>query len=776
VALILLASYAVFVGLIFDVQRDFYFDRIVREASRLSSAVVSATDHSMLADDAGATGSIVSNMAEQQAISGIRIYNHQGVVKYSSDKGDLGKKVDKNSRACLACHKSPKPIEKLDFSERTRILERPDFRTLGMITPIYNKPSCYEAACHVHPKDKRVLGILDLGMSLEGFDARTRELVLDIFLLGVGTFAVCVAVMALYVVRRVHRPINKIHEATRWISSGDLTRRLEVYSKDQLGELANAFNIMRDQIRRRTNELMRSRGEYKQLFEQVPCLICVINKNYEIVRQNTNMRKLFMGDTGMRCYEVFKKRDSKCEGCPTDKTFDAGVMSGQEHCGLTVSGEEANYVSYTAPIFDKDGNVMYAMIMAVDVRDRVRLEKELEVSKDFQTNLIENSIHGIIATDKEGRVNIYNKAAEELLGHKPHDVLGETDLDKFFPNVFVRMVRASYRADQPADPRVVAQECEVKSVDGTPVPIRFSGFVLFDRGKPVGAVGFFQDLRRYKQLEREKRASDRLAVVGQTVAGLAHGIKNILQGLEGGVFVVQTAMEDDDSELLNKGWGMIEKNIGRITQLVYDLLTYSKERRPEYEEVEPNEMVEEVCALFDIKAQEQNIAIERQLDPEMGEGFTAVFDQRGIHTCLSNLISNAIDACASDTGKKEHKIVVKTEKEDDENILFEVRDNGAGMDEETKMKIFSSFYSTKGSRGTGLGLMVTGKIVMEHGGELDFESEEGMGSVFSIRIPLHLEDSHEEAIDSGHMSEDALGSEDPQTPSQDLSAQEGVSS
>jgi PAS domain S-box-containing protein len=768
VGLILLVSYAIFVALIFDVQRDFYFERIVREASRLSSAVVNATDHSMLADDAGATGSIVSNMANQKDISGIRIFNHNGVIKYSDNKSEIGEQVNKSSPACLACHRGKEPLKELMASHRTRILQGEDSRSLGMITPIYNKKSCYQAPCHVHPKDKTVLGILDLGISLKGFDSRTRELVFEIFLLGLGTFVVVLAVLAFYVIKRVHRPITRIHEATKWISSGDLNRRLEVSSNDQLGELASAFNIMRDQIRRRTDELIRSRWEYKNLFEQVPCLVCVINKKYEIVRQNSNMRKLFMGATGMRCYEVFKKQDKKCEGCPTDATFEKGEFSGQEHCGLTVSGEEANYVSYTSPIFDKNGDVMYAMIMAVDVRDRVRLEKELEVSKDFQTNLIENSIHGIIATDSQGRVNIYNKAAEDLLGYPPHEVLGETDLSRFFPDLFIETLRQSYNTDHPHNPRVVAQECEIMSAQNTPIPVRFSGFALFDQGKPVGAVGFFQDLRRYKQLEREKRASDRLAVVGQTVAGLAHGIKNILQGLEGGVYVVETALEDDDKPLLQKGWGMIEKNIGRITQLVYDLLTYSKERRPELEEVEPNQLVEEVCALFDIKASEQNIVIERDLDDSMEKGFMALFDQRGIHTCLSNLISNAIDACAADTDKTGHKIVVKTRKESDEAVLFAVSDNGAGMDEQTKAKIFSSFYSTKGSRGTGLGLMVTAKIVMEHGGEIDFESEKGQGAVFTMRIPLN----QQESMDNNSNSDKGPDRAGEQNPRKNMEAPE----
>jgi signal transduction histidine kinase len=250
-----------------------------------------------------------------------------------------------------------------------------------------------------------------------------------------------------------------------------------------------------------------------------------------------------------------------------------------------------------------------------------------------------------------------------------------------------------------------------------------------------GAVGFFQDLRVYKRLEREKAASDRLAVVGQTVAGLAHGIKNILTGLEGGVFVVETAMEDHDEQLLTRGWKMVHNNIDRVSALVRDLLSYSKERAPHYEETDPNLLAEEVCALFEVKAQEKNISIKRDFDPMAGKMFKVFMDQRGIHTCLSNLVANSIDACESDTDKPQHQIVVRTRQDEDGYLIFRISDNGVGISEDTKRKIFSSFYSTKGSRGTGLGLLVTSKILAEHGGHISFESEERKGTAFTISLP-----------------------------------------
>jgi histidine kinase len=735
VGLILLASYVFFVYLVLDIQQDFYFEQMIREAERFSTAVINATNHSMLQDDREATRSIIGDIGKQEEISDIRIYDHAGVIKFSNQLAEVDTKVDQKAEACFVCHSENKPFGEVVTDKRTRVYYHGGHRVLGMITPVYNKQRCYNAACHVHPKEQKVLGVLDMGISLKSFDSHVHSLVFNIVLLGLGTFGAVLCTIGLYVTFRVHRPVTQLRNAAMNIALGDLSEKLVIETKDQIGQCAWAFNLMRDQIRRRTRELTRSREEYKSLFEQVPCFICVIDRNFEIVRQNSYMRYLFKGSTGMRCYEVFKKRSTKCEDCHVDSTFQEGKTTGKEHCGLKVTGEEANYVSYTTPIVDDKGEVLYAMIIAIDVGDRVRLQKALEASKDFQTNLIESSIHGIVATDEHGRVNIYNIAAENLFGYPAQEVIGDPDLGKYFPKQFAEKILGPHLGRNIEEPRLVAHETVVTVREGESVPVRFSGFILFDKGRVAGAVGFFQDLRTFKTLEREKQASDRLAVVGQTVAGLAHGIKNILTGLEGGVFVVETALEDKDDQLLQRGWKMVQNNIGRISILVKDLLGYSKARAPQYEETDPNLLAEEVCALFDVKAHEKSVVIKRDFDPEAGKMLKIFLDQRGIHTCLSNLVANAMDACEIDTKEVEHCITVETRQDIDGSLIFQVSDNGGGMSEETKRKIFASFYSTKGNRGTGLGLMVTSKIVMEHGGQISFESEEGKGTSFTIVLP-----------------------------------------
>ena len=189
------------------------------------------------------------------------------------------------------------------------------------------------------------------------------------------------------------------------------------------------------------------------------------------------------------------------------------------------------------------------------------------------------------------------------------------------------------------------KEVTILSKNGKNIPVRFTGTVLYEEGMAMGSVGFFQDLREIKRLEKELINSERLAAVGQTVAGLAHYIKNILIGLKGGRYIVDVALDKNDTDKLKNGWLAIKRNIGRISDLVMDLLTYSKEREPEYENCLPNEIVNDVCELVESLANEHHIKIIKDFDSSIHE---VLMDPRSIHRSLLNLVSNAIDACTAD--------------------------------------------------------------------------------------------------------------------------------
>ena len=239
------------------------------------------------------------------------------------------------------------------------------------------------------------------------------------------------------------------------------------------------------------------------------------------------------------------------------------------------------------------------------------------------------------------------------------------------------------------------------------------------------------DITATKQLEQEKLEAERLAAVGQTVAGLAHGIKNIIMGLEGGMYVVNSGIKRNKPDRIGEGWGMLEENIGRISAFVKEFLEFARGRKPVVALNDPNAIAGKVLDLFRDRAAMSKIELKSNLPENIDK---ASLDGEALHVCISNLVSNAIDACEMSQGENLH--VTLSTREAGGVLTYEVADNGCGMDYDIKQKVFSNFFSTKGSdKGTGLGLLTTRKIVQEHGGKVSFESSEGQGSVFRLELP-----------------------------------------
>jgi len=249
------------------------------------------------------------------------------------------------------------------------------------------------------------------------------------------------------------------------------------------------------------------------------------------------------------------------------------------------------------------------------------------------------------------------------------------------------------------------------------------------------------DITSTKILEKEKLEAERLAAVGQTVAGLAHGVKNLLMGIEGGMYVVRSGMNKGDPDRIMKGWDMLERDIARITSFVKEFLEFAKGRTPTVALIDPNRPATNVFNLFLDTARLKGIRLEKKLQDNIAY---ALMDEEAIHTCLVNLVSNALDACS--ISDRTERLVTLLTYEDNGVLVFEVSDNGVGMDYDVKKRIFTNFFSTKGSdKGTGLGLLTTRKIVQEHGGKVSFESKQGIGSSFRLefqkdRLPQPKED------------------------------------
>jgi len=246
-----------------------------------------------------------------------------------------------------------------------------------------------------------------------------------------------------------------------------------------------------------------------------------------------------------------------------------------------------------------------------------------------------------------------------------------------------------------------------------------------------------EDTRYYSAMVQ----AERLAAVGQAIATLSHHVKNILQGIRGGSFLIKEGLQQHNEGMVGKGWEFVEKNQERISNLVMDMLTFSKEREPEVAPANLNSVAGDCVELMAARAKQRSVELSLQLDPTMPQ---LTFDAEGLHRAVLNIVSNAIDACDKDSVEREDhvgRVCVSTCFDRKEGFArVTVEDNGPGIEPGDIEQIFSLFVSRKGSRGTGLGLPVSQKIMKEHGGRIRVESEVGNGSRFMLELPALLPD------------------------------------
>ena len=245
--------------------------------------------------------------------------------------------------------------------------------------------------------------------------------------------------------------------------------------------------------------------------------------------------------------------------------------------------------------------------------------------------------------------------------------------------------------------------------------------------------------------------AERLAAVGQTIATLSHHVKNILQGIRGGSYLIDEGLKNTDTDLIRKGWNIVDKNQEKISNLVMDMLTFSKERQPERVPAQLNQVVLEVLELMQARAAEAGVSLQWQPDSAMP---VLQFDPDALHRAILNVVTNAVDACEKTQGGR---ILLTTDYLADPGLArITIEDNGEGIAAEHLQQIFSLFESRKGSRGTGLGLPVSQKILREHGGEIRVESTPDVGSKFFLEFPATASKAEDDSLD-GDLRETMAG-------------------
>lgn len=281
VLLVMLVATSIFTAVMLNWQTEKYLTITTDWALRTSDLIKKSTHYSMLENRREDIYQTISTLGTEPGIEAIRIYNKRGEITFSTVDGEVGKYVNVNAEACNACHQPGKPLPSGGNAALTRIFHSSrGYRVLGVITPIKNEPSCYNAPCHEHPSSQTVLGVLDVMLPLQGMDASLVKLRHSTYIGGAFMVLSVTVFSGIFIWIMVNIPVRKLTQGTQEITKGNLDYRIRVRSSDEIGDLADSFNRMTEELGRARDELT----EWAQTLEER-----VEQKTDELRRALSNM-------------------------------------------------------------------------------------------------------------------------------------------------------------------------------------------------------------------------------------------------------------------------------------------------------------------------------------------------------------------------------------------------------------------------------------------------------------------------------------------------------
>ena len=465
---------------------------------------------------------------------------------------------------------------------------------------------------------------------------------------------------------------------------------------------------------------------FEQYFEQMPCYLSVHDRDFRIIEGNQRFRADFGDGIGKKCFEVYKRRSEICPDCPVEMTFADGESHGSEQLLTTLDGTERPVMVHTTPIRDEQGEITAVLEMHADVSEIKALEAKLGRSRQQLSELFERVPCYISVQGRDLVIQHANEAFRNTFGAAVGDYCYRAYKHRD-EQCLVCPATAVFADGQPRQHEEV-----VTTADGHRLNVLCTTSPIENAAGEVSAViELSTDITQIRQLQSQ------LTSIGLLVGSISHGIKGLLTGLDGGIYMVNTGFEKDKPERVKKGWDMIQRNVHRIRSMVLDILYYAKDRDLDVTAVDVTELMTDLGELLKKKAGDLDVSLDIEVSPDVG---TFPGDGKATRAMLINVLENSLEACRADRNKTSHHVKFAARRADPW-LVFEIEDNGIGMDQETREKVFSLFFSSKGIQGTGLGLFISNKIVDKHGGSITVDSQPGRGSRFLIRMPLEARPS-----------------------------------
>jgi histidine kinase len=715
-------------------QKARVMEETLERVDRLSNTIKLGTHYAMMLNSGEDIHQIISNIGRQEEIASIRIYNKDGTIRFSNRDAEIGRQTTIDSEACSICHAlTPLPVE-LPLESRTRDLTLNGHPGLGLISPIYNEPGCSTDACHVHPPEIKVLGLLDVVFSLEDTENEIRLLENGIIGLAALLFILTSVIIGLLIMRLVNRPIRNLIDETKRIARGERRRQIEVEHSFEMEQLAEAINLMGREIEVKQDELNEQRNRFRQLFEQVPCAITVQDRNYRLIEYNQEFEDTFAPKPGDYCYYAYKGRTEKCENCPVEKTFADGETHYSEEAGYTKDGQPAHWIVRTSPLHDEEGHVVAAMEMCLDITHSRLLEDQLKEAEKKYYDVFNNIPNPVFVLDGETlEILECNRSVAAVYGLAHHKVLGTSFLD-----LFVDEDRALFAAS--IRPGRVIDRARHRHKDGRTIFVTIRISLSKYKGGDVLLVTT-GDITKRLEAEQQLIQASKMATLGEMASGVAHELNQPLAVIKTAGSILRkklgrSPMAQDETVL--KVTDKIDANVDRASNIIDHMRQFARKSDVRLERTQVNQVIEKAFEMFDQQLKVRGIEVVWNTDPELPP---ILAEPNRLEQVFVNLFLNARDAIEEKwelhVDAKAAKTIHVTTRREADMVVVEICDAGYGVPEGMTDKIFEPFFTTKEvGKGTGLGLSISYGIVKELGGEIFVRPGPADGACFVIQFPL----------------------------------------
>lgn len=533
----------------------------------------------------------------------------------------------------------------------------------------------------------------------------------------------------------LNRLIGKLIIAgTHLITKRNDDPTVQVRQKDETVQLARAINQMGQEIEKKQRELNRKGDEYQQLFESVPCIITVQDRNYRLLRYNREFGEKFDPQPGDYCYQAYKERREKCAVCPVEKTFEDGQSHSSEESACDKDGVRKHWIVKTSPVKNAAGEIVAAMEMSIDITPRKKLEEKLHKSEKKYHAIFNNIPNPVFVLDVASyEILDCNESVTSIYGFTRTELTG-----RCFLELFKSDERKTY-ARKMKKTALISKAAQIKKNGATLyVNIRLSPSEY--PGRKVLLVTT-SDITKRLQTEQQLIQAGKMATLGEMATGVAHELNQPLA-------VIKTASsffmkkiqkrEKIDDDILFEMASEMDRHVDRAANIIKHMRTFGRKSELQTQEVDVLVVLRKAFDIFSQQLKVRGIEVQWQIEQQLP---TIMADPGRLEQVFINLLINARDAIeeklVSGKARDRNQFIVLRAGVKERKLYIEVCDSGAGIPDGIIDRIFEPFFTTKKvGKGTGLGLSISYGIVKDYAGDIKAVSHPGRGTCFTVQFPL----------------------------------------